>query len=289
MMYVVFEAGSRAGLSAMLFFLHYVKKENTNDVLIMVDSDESFVKSFSGKYDRVTVLSEKNWYNYVLQFDPEEIAAFPADELTRQKCVPIADEWWNKVRPEFYNKQYVNSQLEAAGIRVPKTFDVADHVIVKPNTLSAGSKGISIFDNVCVSERIEIAHEYVIDCFHNPGVQTEIHARETKLKNGYDKYIRMVPHTDKVYDFAKHVLVDSPINGMFQGPCHLQVAEDKDGRLYYIEGSKRISGTSLVNLLYGYNPFLSIAGKSMRLEGTYPYDEWCSFEHMFGQVWRSIL
>lgn len=289
MNYVVFEAGSRAGLSAMLFFLQYREKENTNDVLIMVDSDETFVKSFKDMYPGVIAMSENVWYDYVMLLDPDDVTVFPADELTRQRCVPIANKWWNSVRPEYYDKRYVNEKLASVGINVPKTFHVSKNVIVKPNSLSAGSKGISIFDNVCVSEMISIAHEYVIDCFHQPGVKCELHARETKLKNGYDKYVRMIPHTDKVYDFAKQVMLDSPIKGMFQGPFHLQVAEDESGTLYYIEGSKRISGTSLVNLLYGYNPFLSLAGKEMRLEASYPYDEWFSFEHMLGQVWRSIL
>lgn len=291
MRYVVFEAGSRAGLSALLFFCQFQKKSKTRDTLLLVDSDEYFAKTIGKRFgSNVDAVSEAEWYASLLKSNESirETQVFPADELTRQKGTHLATEWWNRVRPEFYDKAYVNLCMEKNGISVPKTFNVSGRLIVKPNSLSAGSRGLCFFDDVCVSERIDIVHEYVVDCFYDPEAnETEVHARETRLKNGYDKYIRFLPQNDKVVSFAIEILKTQPVYEMLVGPCHLQIAEDASGKLYYIEGSKRISGTSLVFLLDGYNPFFNISGFTQGK--TKPrVNEWFSYEQVMQEAWRLV-
>lgn len=291
MKYVVFEAGSRAGLSALMFFLHYRRVTGSNDVLVMVDSDSTFVKTIAGRYEHVFAMTERDWNELRLINDGKvaDCVAFPADELTRQRGADCAREWWNRVERRFYNKRFVNEELTSVGISVPHTFSISSNVIIKPNTLSAGSKGIISADNVCVSERIDIEHEYVVDCFvFKGGDSFEIRAREVKLKNGYDKYIRLVPKEDKIYGYVENLLTSCPIAlaDMFYGVCHLQIAEDYYGMLFYIEGSKRISGTSLVLLPDGYNPFFNINDDdSYKGEGI-QRDVWYSYEQLLINSWR---
>lgn len=272
--WVVYEAGSRAGLSALMFFRQYKKFENNDDTLILVDDDAVFRMTRPDKsYDGVDIQC-----SIALECSGAEHTVFPADELSRQRGLARgADEWFNKVGREMYDKRFITAMLESKGVSVPKTL-MTDHVIVKPNEFSAGSKGIVNFDKCCVQQRIDIAHEYVVDMFvDQDGQVLQIFPREVKLRAGYDKYIRLLSQDHKLVRFAMDV-VEADCLGMFAGPCHIQVVEDQSGKLYYIEGSKRISGTSLVNILRGYNPFMCLRGCCLAEKN---FDEdWHSFEEL---------
>lgn len=276
--WVVFEAGSRAGLSAMMFFRHYKKLVPNDDKLLMVDDDKVFLATNNEKYDSVKLICSKalcleHLGNYTV---------FPADELTRQRGHKSgAQEWFNCVGQEMYDKRFVTAMLESRGVSVPKTL-MADEVIVKPNSMSAGSRGVMNFDCCCVQQRINIAHEYVVDMFVDPdGEIVQLFPREVKLRAGYDRYIRFLYDNHRVAEFARRV-VHSDALGMFRGPCHIQVVEDESGKLYYIEGSKRISGTSLVNILKGYNPFMLLTDKVDTIKD---HDEdWHSYEELLIKV-----
>lgn len=272
--WVVFEAGSRAGLSALMFFRQYKNMLKNNDVLVLVDDDETFRYTMPEKYcESVEVRSKVDIDKWL-----GECVVFPADELTRQDGVTYgADRWFNYVCCEYYDKTFVNMVLGSHGVSVPQTME-AECVIVKPNSMSAGSKGIMNLDNYCIQQRIDVAHEYVVDMFvDKKGNIVSAFPREVKLRAGYDKYIRMLYLDHKVVEFSKQV-VSADVIGIFRGPCHIQVVEDYNGKLYYIEGSKRISGTSLVNILRGYNPFMLLAGIEHE---TLPFDEdWHTYEEL---------
>ena len=47
---------------------------------------------------------------------------------------------------------------------------------------------------------------------------------------------------------------------MVTGIFHIQLIEDPAGQIFFVEYSKRISGTSIVNLFRGYNPFDALTG-----------------------------
>lgn len=277
MNWVVFEAGSRAGLSALMFFRQYKKLAPNRDELFMVDDDKVFL-STNERYDSVTRVCQK----FLNGIGNGQYTVFPADELTRQRGHECGtNKWFNKVGVEMYDKRFVTAMLESRGVSVPSTL-MAEQVIVKPNSLSAGSKGIMTFDDCCVQKRIDIAHEYVVDMFvDQDGNVVQLFAREVKLRAGYDKYIRFVYDEHKVACFAREV-VKADVLGMFRGPCHIQVIEDHSGKLYYIEGSKRVSGTSLVNILRGYNPFMLLGGYKTEMLS---YDEdWHTFEELLIKV-----
>lgn len=276
--WVVFEAGSRAGLSALMFFRHYKKISENDDVLALVDDDPFFRCTRPElSCDSVEVLSPK-----VLRNDKDDYCVFPADELTRQRGHKSgAQEWFNCVGQEMYDKRFVTAMLESRGVSVPKTL-MADEVIVKPNSMSAGSRGIMSFDCCCVQQRINIAHEYVVDMFvDQDGEVVQLFPREVKLRAGYDRYIRFLYDNHRVDEFARRI-VHSDALGMFRGPCHIQVVEDESGKLYYIEGSKRISGTSLVNILKGYNPFMLLTD---HVDVISSHDEdWHTYEELLIKV-----
>ena len=276
--WVVFEAGSRAGLSALTFFRQYKKLTKCDDNLFMVDDDKVFLATNNERYDSVKTLCGSVLIREYLG----DFIVFPADELTRQRgCKYGASEWFNCVGQEMYDKRFVTAMLESRGVSVPKTL-MAEEVIAKPNTMSAGSKGIMNLDDYCVQQRIDIAHEYVVDMFVGEnGEIVKLFPREVKLRSGYDKYVRFLYGGHKVANFAYDV-VNADVLGMFRGPCHIQVVEDHSGKLYYIEGSKRISGTSLVNILRGYNPFCLLNDVETSVND---YDEdWHTFEELLIKV-----
>lgn len=277
--WVVFEAGSRAGLSALMFFRHYKSTTGNDDNLILVDDDKVFLATNNERYDCVKALSSNTLcLEHLGDYD-----VFPADELTRQRGHKFgAREWFNSVRQEMYDKRFVTAMLESRGVSVPKTL-MAEGVIVKPNSMSAGCKGIVCYDDCCVQQRIDIAHEYVVDMFVDQyGEMVQMFPREVKLRAGYDRYIRLLPDTHKVADFARRVVLSDAL-GMFRGPCHIQVVEDHSGKMYYIEGSKRISGTSLVNILKGYNPFMLLYDEELMVIKDFD-DNWHTFEELLIKV-----
>lgn len=292
MIYVVFEAGSRCGTSARLFFNQYVSNNPSavDDSLLLVDMSEEFVESATTlcNASHIGACLEKDAQRIIDMMinDGQDVAIFPADELTRQRGYNPNPKWWNDVKKEFYDKEYVNARLASHGVTVPPTFRIKD-VIVKPNSQSAGSKGIQFLDNVCISKRIDIAHEYVVDMFVTIEGQTVCYPREVKLKNGYDHYIKFLPQDSAVVAFAKHLPLVYP--QLFSGPCHCQLIEDNNGVLYYVEGSKRLSGTSMVAMLFGYNPFELVNGAEIKEpapNSSATYGEWYSFDSLRSLISR---
>ena len=263
MNYVVFEAGSRAGYSTEMFFLDYINQTgNRNDVLYMVD-DSKEVNKVSSKY-RVKRIS----YDEFLNLDKSDLVIFPGDELSRQSKEYVAElakeKSYSFVEECYYNKKDINEWLESVTggckIKVPKTFSFGD-VCIRPNTMSAGTKGVQFLKNVSVTELIDIEEEYVVDVLRNKN-SIKLYPRAVVLKNGYDRMIKPLAEDSEISKAViEFVIKACPINeGLFSDVFHLQLAKDKNGVLYYIESSKRISGTSIINIFRGMNPFCFING-----------------------------
>ena len=142
MKYLVFEAGGRAGLSAELFFINRVSKDN-GDSLVLADMDGTY--RLCPCPDGVSRVGEDEALAMIAS-DASGCTVFPADELARQSKPAVFDlasrnpmvavERW------FYNKRCMNERLAAATegcrIRIPETFSL-DDVFMRPNTMSAGS------------------------------------------------------------------------------------------------------------------------------------------------------
>lgn len=283
--YVVFEAGSRAGFSAEMFYRVWHNHHPEAQVrLVMADSDPTFacIPSPEGvvrENDKVAAAALQK-YDY---------KAFPGDELTRQRDVAvqraIASDALAAVSPWYYEKATVNRMLEKlagedAGIRVPRTFDF-EAVCVKPNSQSAGSRGVEFKEGVCVSELIDIKREYVVDVLEQNDVY-RIFARETVLRSGYDKLVRLLPADHSLVAAVRKFV--TAVNagtdaGLFRGVFHLQVAENPAGDYYFIEASKRISGSAIVNVFRGFNPF-DVLEHTAPVTGENPFaeGEWYRFE-----------
>ena len=263
MKFVVFEAGGRAGFSAEMFFLDYIKKSgNYDDILYMVDDSCHVNEVYSIKNVKRISFPE------FLCLEKKDLIIFPADELTRQSKHIVYDiakkHPFSEIESWYYNKKLMNQRLNESTcgckIRVPNTFDIAQ-VCIRPNTMSAGSKGIQILDDVSITEKINIVQEYVVDVLRNENDMI-LYPRAVFLKNGYDRLIKHLKEDSEICLAAKEfILSASPTNeGVFSNIFHLQLAEDINGDFYYIESSKRISGTSIVNLFRGMNPFNFIIG-----------------------------
>ena len=127
--------------------------------------------------------------------------------------------------------------------------------------MSAGSHGVGRLENTCITRRVEIAHEYVVDV-NWTAEEPVIYAREVKIKNGYDKYLKFLGSGSKVAravdEFVRAIRAKAPL--MVTGIFHIQLIEDPAGQIFFVEYSKRISGTSIVNLFRGYNPFDALTG-----------------------------
>ncbi len=261
MKYVVFEAGSRAGFSAEFFYLAWKKNHPDSDVeLVMGDSDPTFamIPAAAG-------VTRENDKVAAALLGTEGCRAFPGDELTRQRNDEVrgavSADRMAAVEPWYYEKARVNRTLERlagenAGVRVPRTFTL-ESVCVKPNSGSAGSRGVEFKENVCVSELIDIKREYVVDVLEQNG-EYRIFARETKLRCGYDKLVRLLPESDPLVAAVRRFI--ETVNArwdatLFHDVFHMQIAENPAGEYYFIEASKRISGSAIVNIFRGFNPF----------------------------------
>ena len=246
--YIVFEAGSRAGLSAEIFFRAWRKQngwdDGHGDVLYLADADPVY-RCVPTQSENIVRISEQDAVN-LLQCD-KDIVVFPADELTRQLNTAVRnvvqDDDYSRVSPLWYDKAHVNNilaelvSIDQCKIRIPLTFGLTD-AFIKPNKASAGSKGL------------------VADVLYD-GNYVTVFPREVKLRSGYDKMIRLLPPLSRISREVRKFVecVSSQVELFAPGIFHIQLAEDTNGDLFYIESSRRISGTSLVNLANGFNPF----------------------------------
>lgn len=264
--YIVFEAGSRAGLSAEIFFRAWRKQngwdDGHGDVLYLADADPVY-RCVPTQSENIVRISEQDAVN-LLQCD-KDIVVFPADELTRQLNTAVRnvvqDDDYSRVSPLWYDKAHVNNilaelvSIDQCKIRIPLTFGLTD-AFIKPNKASAGSKGLELKGDVCVSQIIDIRREFVADVLYD-GNYVNVFPREVKLRSGYDKMIRLLPPLSRISREVRKFVecVSSQVELFAPGIFHIQLAEDTNGDLFYIESSRRISGTSLVNLANGFNPF----------------------------------
>lgn len=288
MIYVVFEAGSRAGWSARKFFEHYCKTYGGfNDKLILVDNDETFIECNCCSNNITSVRQSE----FVEKYKDEQFFIFPADELTRQRISNLEFSFSNAMMyvptSNEYSKAWLNKYLQLKGIRVPQTFGISSNVFIKPNTMSAGSKGLLSLENVCVCEKINIAQEYVVDCYIDyPNEILRFYGREVKLKNGYDKYIRFIDENSDVIEFAKNIIEKSKELTLFNNICHIQIMRNEEGELFFIEASNRISGTSIVNVLRGFNPFNLL--NNMLCKSVQYDNKWHLYEDLLTEINKII-
>lgn len=107
-----------------------------------------------------------------------------------------------------------------------------------------------------MSQIIDIRREFVADVFYD-GNYINVFPREVRLRSGYDKMIRLLPPSSRISREVRKFVecVSSQVELFAPGIFHIQLVEDTNGDLFYIEASRRISGTSLVNLANGFNPF----------------------------------
>ena len=264
MKYLVFEAGGRAGLSTELFFVNRVSKDDGSS-LVLADMDAYYMQCpCPAAVSRVTEAEALA----MIDKDVSDCTVFPADELARQgKPAVFALAARNPlvaVEPWFFSKRRMNERLAeiTAGclIKIPETFSL-DDVFMRPNTMSAGSHGVGRLENTCITRRVEIAHEYVVDV-NWVGAEPVIYAREVRIKNGYDKYLKFIGKESRiakaVNEFVHAIKASEPL--LVTGIFHIQLIENPAGEIFFVEYSKRISGTSAVNLFRGYNPFDAFAG-----------------------------
>lgn len=293
MNYVVFESGSRAGFSAEMFFRVWKKQHPDNNAkLILSDIDTLFSELPTTHAD---IERLKDWQT-IARLSNKNCRVFPGDEMTRQDNQVVRDfvknDYYASVEQWFYDKSRVNTLLASlvgvsCPIKIPKTFDL-NSVCVKPNTMSAGSRNIEFNDNVCVSEKIDIRHEYVVDVLERNG-EFNIFAREVVLRQGYDKFIKLLDEKHKLTSAVRRLLklVSYKIRAtLFKGVFHIQVAEDASGEFYFIEASKRISGSSIVNVYNGFNPFDALENTTPFIcaDNPFSYNKWYRFEEMVSRL-----
>ena len=285
MNYLVFEAGGRAGLSAELFFL-YRSTPGDGNRLILADMDPSY-RLCPGARDIVRT-GEDEALSLIAEH-PDDCRVFPADELARQGKRAVFDlaarDPMVAVEQWFFSKRRMNEVLAAitAGctVRIPETFAL-DDVFMRPNTMSAGSHGVGRLVNTCITRYVPIAREFVVDVDYT-GAEPRVFARQVRIKNGYDKYLKFLAADNRVSlaaeEFVRAIRRSEPM--LATGIFHIQLIEDPAGDIYFVEYSKRISGTSLADLYRGFNPFDAFAGaetkvalgKTIREETWYRYED----------------
>lgn len=293
MNYVVFESGSRAGFSAEMFFRIWKKQYPDNNAKLILSDIDTLFSELPTTHPDIERLKDRQT---IARLSLKNSRIFPGDEMTRQNYQVVRDfaknDYYASVEQWFYDKSRVNTLLASVVgasclIKIPKTFDL-NSVCVKPNTMSAGSRNIEFDDNVCVSEKIDIQHEYVVDVLERNG-EFNIFAREVVLRQGYDKFIKLLDEKHKLTSAVRCFLelVSSKIRAtLFKGVFHIQVAEDVNGEFYFIEASKRISGSSIVNVFNGFNPFdvLENTTPFICADNPFSYNKWYRFEEMVSRL-----
>ena len=279
MKYVAFEAGGRTGFSAMLFFMSW---HQSGDILYLADDDVAIQKLTPPSKDIVYCSTEVA----INILNNEDSVVFPSDELTRQSNTFVRQKaalWcYSDVSAFPYSKKSANGIIQrlcsetSTQIMVPRTFDITD-AFVRPDTFSAGSKGVTSLDNVCVTENINIKSEYVVDFAVSLTGECQFYGRQVVLRNGYDRIVKLLP--------SEHHVVQSVINlvrhhnSKFIGIWNMKLAENDKGQLYFIEFAKRISGTSFVHISQGYNPFRFFNGVcDNRMENIIKDEKWYRYE-----------
>ena len=293
MNYVVFESGSRAGFSAEKFFHIWKKRYPDNNAKLILSDIDTLFSELPIAHPGIKRL--KDWQT-IAGLSLKNCRIFPGDEMTRQDNQVVRDfvknDYYASVEQWFYDKSRVNTLLASVVgasclIKIPKTFEL-NSVCVKPNTMSAGSRNIEFNDNVCVSEKIDIRHEYVVDVLERNG-EFNIFAREVVLRQGYDKFIKLLDEKHKLTSAVRRFLklVSYKIRAtLFKGIFHIQVAEDASGEFYFIEASKRISGSSIVNVYNGFNPFDALENTTPFIcaDNPFSYNKWYRFEEMVSRL-----
>lgn len=295
MKYLVFEAGGRAGLSAELFFANRIRKDDGNS-LVMADMDTTYIQC-PGPAGVSRVLESDALA--MIAADASDCAVFPADELARQGKPAVFDLAARNpmvaVEKWFFNKRCMNLKLaeitSGCLINIPETFSL-DDVFMRPNTMSAGSHGVGRLENTCITRRVEIAHEYVVDV-NWTAEEPVIYAREVRIKNGYDKYLKFLGAGSKVAravdEFVRAIRAKAPL--MVTGIFHIQLIEGPAGQIFFVEYSKRISGTSIVNLFRGYNPFDALTGEQTPVcKGDFAKEDvWYRYEDFMMNLYKLRL
>lgn len=295
MKYLVFEAGGRAGLSAELFFVNRACRDK-GDSLILADMDPTYRLCPAPAGVRRVGEDEAL---ALIAADPSDCSVFPADELARQGKPAVFDLAARDPRVAvdhwFYDKRRMNETLasvtDGCTIRIPETFSL-DDVFMRPNTMSAGSHGVGRLANTCITRRVEIAREYVVDVNWTAG-EPAVYAREVKIKNGYDKYLRFLPRDSKVSSAVDEFIhtIKTAVPLLVTGIFHIQLIENPAGEVFFVEYSKRISGTSIVNLFRGYNPFDAFAGvPTPAYKGDFAREDvWYRYEDFVANLYQARL
>lgn len=285
MNFVVFESGSRAGLSAELFFEHYVNATGSQHQLFLSDLDVDF-QNIETRHPQVKHVHDSAVTKMLVDGNA---VIFPADELTRQCNLSMTEvaarHRFSRIASWYYHKNQVNEYLfpltKGCKVQVPATFNTTD-VCIRPNSRSAGSRNVQLLDNACVTQKIDIAHEFVADVLRYDDDKMYIFPREVTLKNGYDRFIKLLPIDGELASALKEfILTSCPKNdGMFSDIFQLQLCQDASGQYYYIEFSKRISGTACVNLVSGMNPFALLDDVDLDINTNMIDGKWRRFEDM---------
>jgi hypothetical protein len=263
MTYIIFEGGSRCALSAYMFIMHANKELHKDDKVLFVDSNE--LVGFTTKNLRnSSFITQDEFYENIDKFSSDEYKIFPADELNRQSNSTLLSRFGCSVNPEWYSKSYVNGILESLNLtklNIPKTIYLKN-ALIKPDSHSAGSKGLIHCEHACISEEINIKNEYVVDCTYTDG-ELRLSPREVKLRSGYDQYIRFLTTNEfhEIFEMTNELVEltrSTPLSGLFNNIFHIQLMKDHNDKYYFIEASNRISGSSLVNLVIGFNPLIKL-------------------------------
>ncbi len=295
MKYLVFEAGGRAGFSAEMFFVNRVSRDDGNSLVL---ADRNPVYSRCPCPAGVSRVDEDEALSLCVR-NASDCRVFPADELARQGKAPVFElashDPVAAVEKWYFDKRKMNETMASVAdgcvVRVPETF-LLDDVFVRPNTMSAGSHGVFRLENICITKHIEVAREYVVDILWT-GTDPAIRAREVRIKNGYDKYLKFLGASHPVTIAAEEFIrkVRSSIPGMMTGVCHIQLIENPSGELFFVEYSKRISGTSVVNLYRGFNPFDALTGVQTPVHkgGFSREDVWYRYDDLIWNLYRVCL
>ena len=252
----------------------FIRAGNTlgyNVSIFSYELDENCPIAFIGKvikgyrwnnvsiFEHLSRIIEEYEIDIVLPFvDPATIIASKLKNILQQKkiFIPVSD---ISSCTTFFNKKLSNEWCIANGIAVPLFDKNIFPLIAKPIEGSA-SKGIVIINNeielsnlqnplnFLIQKFIE-GNEYTIDIYRNTKTNNilSIVPRKRIETQGGESIKSVTIKNKKIEDFAKNIILKTNL----KGPLTLQILEDKQGSLFFMEINPRFGGAVLNSIAAG--------------------------------------
>lgn len=243
--YLVFpEAGGSAALTAFSL----LKPTLQGVQLIAIDRDPAVLSMWRSL--GALGVTEASAPELLTQLDGT-FDVVPCDEYFRARNPHLPCSKSTGDLSKAHDKLWAYRTLTGAGLASVHLPALLPRAVIRPRH-GAGSKGLTLSDaSHVVTAYVEHVAEYVVDVDTHAGVTAprQTHA----LKNGADTFVTLIGAAHPRYPALRLAAWDVMRALGLKGIGNVQLLEDAEGRLWFVEASARLSGSAWVNTHVGLN------------------------------------